>query len=159
MKQVFKCEKCGQEFDNVKDCARHEKECLNIDELLKSRFDEAIEELTHKFKIQINNHTIEHSINIYDGAIYHCHEKSTLKLVVETAESGLYIEKELDGIPTKLEIYNALYEAILPLFKTEYIGTLEDGYGVNEYILDGERIADIMERLVGRQIKIVVINN
>jgi hypothetical protein len=156
MKRKYFCEKCNAQFDEPTECYAHEEKCFNKAEKLTKDFENALTVLSSQLKIKIINKDIqllEYVSEEYNGS------RTVINLsgALRTGKPfNICIDKL--GIPSFEDIVNDITENIHKYDIKEYEGILENGYG-DQYILGNESVSDICSRLVGKKVKIQVIEN
>jgi len=68
-KEVFKCEKCGVEFEERYDCVSHESECINEQDIINLNYKEALSKLKQTHNLNISQSYANIRVEDCDGWI------------------------------------------------------------------------------------------
>ncbi|WP_039230611.1 hypothetical protein [Clostridium haemolyticum] len=177
MLKIVKCQYCGKEFieteedygEYIRECVLHEIEHVHIKKCFEENLKNALRILDRKYNTVSNNE------NYNIDAISTGYDNNDINYIAYNftliINKDIYKDIELWGghrefkhCPTIQEIINEIEKYYKSNIKKTYEGvvTFEDwmgGNGANDYVLDGQYTRDIFKELLGKKIKITVVDD
>lgn len=171
---IFKtiCEECGKEFigdDCIAECTRHELiQHHNVEEIFKARLEEVLLEMdkkygtktTYKFKgIDCKDCEGNSYSDIVEYEFSMSNKYFSISLDVDT-----FYEEDNRQAPSIEIIKNKVDKSFKEYIKQAYEGIVEyakcwNGVKIDDYMIDGCYLKYIFKELVGKKVKIEVIND
>jgi hypothetical protein len=162
-KQIFKCEKCGLEFEDNYWCINHETECFNEQDTININYKKALDKLNEKYELKIT----KYYANIYirdDGGFI----SKYIQIGLEGSLPNGHIIDDNNpyfSINSNEEIKEDIFyhyiedKLILPYLDTCYEGELRQRYSDwgNRYIIDNLDIDEICRRFYDKKVRIEII--
>lgn len=162
-KQIYKCEKCGQEFQEEYDCVRHETECFNKQDIVDLNFLRALDFIKKTYNLNIKNASAKLWVHDCDGFIDRMVQINIVGILpnghkVEYSDPWWTYDKE-DDISEKCFYSFIETELIIPYLDTKYEGEISKEYSDfgDAYLLGNIKIKEICRRLYGKKVRIEVI--
>lgn len=171
---IFKtiCEECGKEFigdDCIDECTRHELiQHHNVEEIFKARLEEVLLEMDKKYGTK-TTYKFEDTFIYSDycdgaGSVLYCFNINNEKIDNQRFEIDTYIYGDdkksvvptFDRIKEEIEIHyqeKGVYEG-----KVEY-KDYYDGLYIDDYTVGGCYLKHIFKDLVGKKVKIEVLDD
>lgn len=177
MLKIVKCQYCGKEFvkkeedydDYVRECALHEIEHLHIKEQFENNLQDAIKVLNHKYdstsdykNYNLDVEQLGYEVDDINYIIYNFELTIDKNIQKDIQIYGKY--KDFKNCLATQEIIDEIEKYYKSNIKKMYEGkvTFEDwlgGNGANDYVLDGQYMRDIFAELLGKKIKITVVDD
>jgi hypothetical protein len=162
-KEIYICENCGEEFIDLDKCNSHEEKCTNKRLKFRENVQGALNRALSKYNSLIARSsfkTEEETDRYCEGYSSYCFE---IKIELSNGNNVRVFEgydQNLYGYVEEDVIFNSLNKAIEQGLTTIYEGFLlidTDEYGYRTDKLGEIEVCDIVDRLVGRKVRIEVI--
>jgi hypothetical protein len=160
---IYRCEKCGKEFDDQPSCLCHEIECLNTEDVVNRALASALDRIKTVYGAVATKSEVSVYPLICDG--FPAQEKVDIYIDVELPNGNKFSTNhqsfwECDERNDN-DLFDRLKKYIEPLLDTKYVGQLNYAYDSDgcygEFMLGNIKVEEICRRLQGRNVRIEVV--
>jgi hypothetical protein len=161
-KETFICENCGEEFVDFNRCSEHEDKCTNKKVKFRENVQGALNQALAKYKsliLKSSCKTDEETETYCEGYSSYCFEIEAELSNGNKVCLGEGSNENLYGYLEEDVIFNSLDKAIEQRLTTVYEGVLDSNWTTGwrmDYLGEVE-LCDIVDRLIGRKVRIEVI--